>query len=206
MAVCLVFAWGCQPEPDSAMLIDQMVVSTNYDAEADFGAYATFAMPKDTIGFISNSSSDTIITSPKSDFPRYVLTALRNNLSARGYTEVSKAEDPDVGFNVLLVNDFNVFQEIIYPGGGYGGYPGSYYYPGYWGYGSYYYYPYINTYAYNTGVLIVEMVDLKNRTPDNKVKVVWDAYIGDIYSTIERRTASEEAIDQAFIQSPYLDK
>lgn len=202
-SICAILSSACQTEPDSAKLIDEMVVSTNFDTEADFEAYLTYAIPTDTIGFQSNNSNDTIIVSPESTFPRHVLTAIRQNLNARGYTEVSKEEDPDVGMNVMVVNDFNLFQEIVYPG--YYGYPGNYY-SGYYGYGSYYGYPYVNTYAYNTGVLIVEMVDLKNRTPDNKVKVVWDAYMGDVYSTIDRLAQSQKAIDQAFVQSPYLDK
>lgn len=199
-----VATWSCQTEPDSEMLIDQMVVSTNFDPEADFSSYTTFAIPSDTIGFQSNSSSDTIITASNSDFPRPVLSAIRNNIEQLGYTRVGRNEDPDIGVNVMVVNDYNVFQDIVYPN--YYGYPGSYYYPGYYGYGSYYSYPYVNTYAYNTGVLIVEMVDLRNRTPDNKVKVVWDAYMGDVYSTIDRIRQSTEAIDQAFLQSPYLGK
>ena len=196
-------SWSCQTEPDSEKLIDQMVVSTNYDPEADFSAYTTYAIPTDTIGFISNNSTDTIITSPESTFPRHVLSAIRRNLDDRGYVRVGRNEDPDIGVNVMVVNDFNMFQEVVYPGGY--GYPGSYY-SGYYGYGSYYYYPYVNTYAYNTGVLIIELVDLKNRTPDNKVKVVWDAYLEDVYSTIDRLKQSEDAINQAFIQSPYLGK
>ena len=209
IVVCLfigltaVLSWSCQTEPDSEKLIDQMVVSTNYDPEADFSAYTTYAIPADTIGFISNNSADTIITSPESELPRHVLSAIRRNLDDRGYTRVSRNEDPDLGVNVMIVNDFNLFQEVVYPGGY--GYPGSYY-SGYWGYGSYYSYPYVNTYAYNTGVLIIELVDLKNRTPDNRVKVVWDAYLGDVYSTIDRLKQSEDAINQAFIQSPYLGK
>jgi hypothetical protein len=202
----IIFAaltWGCQTEPDSAKLIDQMVVSTNFDPEADFAAYTTYAIPTDTIGFVSNNSTDTIITSPESTFPRQVLSVIRRNLDDRGYVRVARNENPDVGVNVMVVNDFNLFQEVVYPGGY--GYPGSYY-SGYYGYGSYYYYPYVNTYAYNTGVLIIELVDLKNRTPDNKVKVVWDAYLGDVYSTIDRAKQSEDAINQAFIQSPYLGK
>jgi hypothetical protein len=197
------FAWGCQTGPDSAELIDQMVVSTNYDPEANFSVYATYAIPTDTIGFVSNSSSDTIITSPESTFPRQVLSVIRENLDARGYTRVNRNDNPDLGVNVMVVNDYNVFQEIVYPD--YYGYPGSYY-SGYYGYGGYYSYPYVNTYAYNTGVLIIEVVDLKNRTPDNKVKVVWDAYLGDVYSTIDRLAQSTEAIHQAFNQSPYLEK
>jgi hypothetical protein len=203
IAIAAGFAWGCQTEPDSAELIDQMVVSTNYDPDADFSAYTTYAIPTDTIGFVSNVSSDTIITSPESTFPRQVLSVIRENLDGRGYTRVSRNSDPDLGINVMVVNDYNLFQEIVYPN--YYGYPGSYY-SGYYGYGSYYSYPYVNTYEYNTGVLIIEIVDLKNRTPDNKVKVVWDAYMGDVYSTIDRLAQSADAIDQAFIQSPYIGK
>lgn len=202
IVIAAALGWSCQTEPDSAKLIDEMVVSTNYDTEADFSAYTTYAIPTDTIGFITNTAAtDTIITYPQSSFPRNVLNKIRSNLEVRGYTRVGKDQDPDLGINVMVVNDFNVFQEIVYPN--YYGYPGNYY-PGYYGYGSYYYYPYVNTYAYNTGVLIIEMVDLKNRTPDNKVRVVWDAYLGDVYSTIDREQQSAEAIDQAFIQSPYI--
>jgi hypothetical protein len=52
----------------------------------------------------------------------------------------------------------------------------------------------------------VEIVDLKNVTIDNKVKVIWSAYMGDVYSTIDLTEQSIEAIDQAFIQSNYLVK
>ena len=195
--------WSCQTEPDTAELIDQMVVSTNYDPDANFSAYMTYAIPTDTVGFVSNNSSDTIITSPTSTFPREVLSAIKENLEGRGYVRVKRNENPDMGVNVMVVNDFNVFQQVVYPN--YYGNSGSYY-SGYYGYGSYYSYPYVNTYAYNTGVLIVELVDLRNRTPDNKVKVVWDAYMGDVYSTIDRSAQSTDAINQAFIQSPYIGK
>ena len=194
---------GCQTEPDSVELIDQMVVSTNFDPDADFTAFNTYAIPTDTIGFSSNNSTDTIIVARESTFPRTVLNAIRQNLDSRGYSRVSRDENPDLGVNVMVANDFNVFQQIVYPD--YYGYPGSYY-SGYYGYGSYYSYPYVNTYAYNTGVLIIEIVDLKNRTPDNKVKVVWNAYLGDVYSTIDREAQSTEAIGQAFNQSPYFEK
>lgn len=201
--IAAVAALGCQPEPDSAKLIDEMVVSTNYDPEADFSAYTTYAIPADTIGFISNNSNDTIIVSPESTFPRHVIAAIRQNMDDRGYVRVTRDDNPDIGVNVMVVNDFNMFQEIVYPG--FFGHPGNFY-GGYWGYGSYFSYPFVNTYAYNTGVLIIEFVDLENRTLDNKVKVVWNAYIGDVYSTIDRLAQSKEAIDQAFIQSPYIGK
>ncbi len=199
LAAALAFA-GCRPEPEAVELVDQMVVSTNYDNTADFSAYSTYAIPTDTIGFISETSNDTIIVASKSSFPRPVLQRINSELQTRGFGRVSKNQNPDLGVNVLVVNDFNVFQDVVYPNY-YGGY-----YGGYYGYNSWYSYPYVQTYAYNTGVLIIEIVDLKNLTPDNKVKVLWTAYMGDVYSTIELERQALEAIQQAFTQSPYLTR
>lgn len=191
---------GCRPEPEAIELVDQMVVSTNYDNTANFSAYTTYAIPTDTIGFISETSPDTIIVASKNSFPKPVLQAINTELYGRGFGKVSKNANPDLGVNVLVVNDFNVFQDVVYPNN-YGGY-----YGGYYGYNSWYSYPYVQTYAYNTGVLIIEIVDLKNLTPDNKVKVLWTAYMGDVYSTLDLERQAVEAIQQAFAQSPYLTR
>ena len=192
--------WACQPEPDRLRLLDQLVVSTNYDTSVDFGGYSTYSMATDTIGFVSNKASDdTIIVNGRSSYPRPVLESIEANLSDLGYVRLEQNEDPDLRINVYVVNDFNLFQQIVYP---------SYYYPSYYGYGygygSYYAYPYVNTYATNTGSLVIEILDLKNITPQNTVKVIWSAYMGDVYSTIDLIKQSQDAIDQAFLQSPYL--
>ncbi|HZB13752.1 MAG TPA: DUF4136 domain-containing protein [Chryseolinea sp.] len=190
--------WSCQTEPDNLKLYDELVVSTNFDPDVTFSSYVTYAIPTDTIGFVSDSNpNDTILVaaSNNSFYPRKVLERIMQNMDDRVYTRVSRDEDPDLGVNVYVVEDLNVFQQIIDPG---------YYYPYYYGYGSYYSYPYINTYAYNTGTLIVEIVDLKNVTPDNKVRVIWNAYMGDVYSALNIEEQSLEAIDQAFVQSNYL--
>jgi hypothetical protein len=192
---------ACRPEPDSMKLYDQLVVTTSFDPTADFANYHTYAITSDTVGYVSENSSDTILTSSKSDFPRPTLQAVEFNMNERGFTRVGKNESPDLGVNVVVVEDFNVFQRVVYPDPYY--YPGSFY-SNYYGYNSWYYYPYVNTYAYNTGVLIIELVDLKNRTPDNKVRVVWSAYMGDLYSTINLVDQTEQGIDQAFKQSTYI--
>lgn len=197
-AVILLALISCETEPDNAKLLDELVVSTNYDKDAAFGTYATYAIPTDTIGFVSNTNpNDTILVSSTSNdfYPRKVITQVISNLNDRQYSRVDRDENPDLGVNIYVVRDLNISQQIIYP---------NYYYPYYYGYGSYYSYPYINTYAYNTGALVVEIVDLKNVTPDNKVKVIWSAYMGDVYSTIDLVAQSTDAIDQAFVQSNYL--
>jgi Domain of unknown function (DUF4136) len=193
-----VVLWGCQTEPDNQKLFDELVVSTNFDPGATFSSYTTYAIPTDTIGFVSDTDpNDTILVAKAVNefYPRKVLERVMANMDDRLYRRVDRQEHPDLGVNVYMVKNFNVFQQIVDPG---------YYYPYYYGYGSYYSYPYINTYAYNTGALVVEIVDLKNVTPDNKVKVIWNAYLGDVYSALDLTQQSLEAIDQAFIQSNYL--
>lgn len=190
---------GCEPPPDEIKLLDEFVVTTNYLSSAEFSNYNTYYLPTDTIGLVSNiAADDTIIVG--SSYARPVLSAIRNNLDAMGYQEVEFDEDPDVGLNVYVLKNLNIFQDVNYFPGGYG-YPG--YYPGY-GYGGYYGYPYVSTYAYNTGVLVIEMVDLKNLSPQNTFSVVWNAYMGDVYSALDRDQQTLEAIDQSFEQSPYL--
>lgn len=194
--------WACQPEPDTLRLLDELVVSTNYDTDKDFTAYATYSMATDTIGFVSNRNPiDTIIVQQESDFPRPVLQRIAANLNSLGYTRVSKDDNPDLRINVYVINDYNLFQQVIYP---------NYYYPSYYGYGygygSYYGYPYVNTYAVNTGSLVIEMLDLRTITPDQKVKVIWNAFMGDVYNTVDLIKQTEKAIDQAFAQSPYLNR
>jgi hypothetical protein len=156
----------------------------------------------DTIGFVSNRNPiDTIIVHQQSDYPRPVLKSIVSNLNSLGYSKVSEDEDPDLRVNVYVINDYNLYQQIIYP---------SYYYPSYYGYGygygSLYGFPYVNTYAVNSGSLVIELLDLKNITPDNKVKVIWSAYMGDVYNTADLIKQTEKAIDQAFLQSPYLNR
>jgi hypothetical protein len=196
ISICVVF-FSCRPEPDDQDLVDEFVVSTNYDQTADFSEYATYSIPTDTIGFVSNSSNDTIIVQTESSFPRPVLQAIRSAMNARGYAEVDRTANPDLAVNVLVANNFNVSQQVVYPGN---------YYSGYYGYNSFYYYPYIQTYVSNTGVLIIELVDLKNRTPDNKVKVIWTAHLGDVYNTLDRVKQAQSGIEEAFTQSPYIAK
>src|SRR5688572_21126880 len=80
--------FSCRPEPEAVELVDQLVVSTNYDNTADFSSLATYAIPTDTIGFISETSPDTIIVASKSSFPRPVLQTINADLQARGYSRV----------------------------------------------------------------------------------------------------------------------
>lgn len=195
-----VFLSGCEPQPGAEELYDQLVVETNFDPAINFNAYTTYSISRDTIGKVSNiRGDDSLIVG--NTYARPVAEAVINNLDERGFIRVDRNDDPDLAINVFIVRNLDIQQQLNYPG--YYGYPG-YYYPGYYGYGSYYY-PYVSTYVYNTEVLVIEMIDLKN-VVNNQVKVIWNAYLGDVYSAIDARVQSVEGIGQAFRQSPYIQK
>ncbi|HEY3402513.1 MAG TPA: DUF4136 domain-containing protein [Ohtaekwangia sp.] len=197
-----LLSWSCEQEPEDIRLLDDLVVSTNYDPQTlGDGApdYLTYAIPTDTIGFVTNTDpNDTIrVYSTSFPYPRLVIDAVRQNMESDGfeYQRVDVDDDPDIGVNVYVVTNLNLFQQVVYPN----------YYSGYYGYGGYYYYPYVQTYAYNTATLIVELIDLKNRS-GNQVKVIWNAYMGDVINSVDYEQQSVDAIHQAFLQSPYLKR
>jgi len=192
--------FSCEPTPDELKLFDQFVVSTNYEQDVNFGSFTTFTLRSDTIGLVSNTyGDDTIVVG--SNYARPVIGQVRTNMIDRGYQQVDVDQDPDLAVNIYVVKNLNLFQQVNYYPGYYS--PGYYnYYGGY--YGGYYGYPYVDTYAYNTGVLVVEIIDLVNVNQQNQVRVIWNAYMGDVFSSIDRNQQSLDAIDQAFAQSPYL--
>jgi len=193
-----VAAFACHPQPDNLQLYDQLVVETNYDKSADFGSYSTYAIAEDTLGLVSNTNpNDTLLTGSESDFPGPVTDAIAKAMDERNYTRVGRRENPDIAIQAIVVNDYNVIQQVVYPSG---------YYSGYYGYNSWYYYPYVQTYTYQNAVLVIQFVDLKNRTPDNKVRVIWTAYLGDLYHSLKLIQQTEAGIQQAFVQSPYITK
>lgn len=187
--------WACEPEPDNLRLLDQLVVSTNYDPDTQFADFGTYTIATDTIGYVSNTSRDTIWTfTTAQPYPRSVIKAVREQMDAKGFTYVDRDEDPDVGMNIYIIENLNLFQQVYYPN----------YYSNYYGYGGYYYYPIVQTYAQNTATLVVEMIDLKNRNANNQVKIVWNAYMGDVVNSVNYEQQSVDAIETAFDQSPYL--
>ena len=111
-------------------------------------------------------------------------------------------EKPDVVLQLSYINTTYYFNT-------YGGGPWWNYYPGYWNWGGWgWYYPYSFTYSYSTGSIIGELVNTNAPTPQNdKLTVIWNSYIcGLLNGNNLSLTRTLDAIEQAFIQSPYLSK
>lgn len=207
LIISVILLYGCELEPQLGERVAEMVVQTNYEessvnAEFNiFNTYSTFILRKDTIGFVSSTSSDTIlidgvnITVP-GGFVTPVVNRVEHHLTAAGFNKVEEDENPDFAVNIAVLQNFNLFQTINYPG----------FYPGYYGYYGYYY-PIVTTYYSNYATLIIEIVDIRNYSLNgNGYKVIWKASIGDLISTVDLQKKTLSAVDQAFIQSPYIDK
>lgn len=206
--ICLYAALmltGCSVRPDLGDLVKNMLVQTSAVENINFSNYVSFAIPGDTLGLLSNVSEDTIIVG---NYARATTEKIIEKMLEAGYDRVGLDEDPDLGINAFILDNQGVFQSYSY--GANFGYPG-YFYPGYYGYGGggfggYYGYPLIRNFSYQTGTMVIELVDLKNRTPDNKLQVVWVARIGDVYTSDDPLGNMVKAINQAYVQSPYLSR
>ena len=204
IALLMVVMSGCDDGPAIKELVKSMVVRTTFAENIDFSAYQTFSMTLDTLGLASNATDDTLIVG---DYARQVSQKIRTRLTESGYGWVSEDQDPDLRIKAFIIDNQGVYQSYTY--GGYG-LPGSYY-SGYWGYGpglggGYYGYPLLQSFAYQTGTLVIELLDLKNPTPDGKFQVVWLAQMGDVYNSVDPFQKALEAVDQAFDQSEYLGR
>jgi Domain of unknown function (DUF4136) len=200
LLILIAIAFACEDQPSTGDLVKDMVVQTNYDNAVDFRSFTTYAMPMDTIGLVSNASDNSAIVN---NYSKAVTRAVKENFDALGYQQVDIDDNPDFGVNVFVVNDLSVFQSVVYPNYYYG-YPG-YGYGSFYGYGGYYNYPYVSTSVYNQAILVIEFADL-NTIQNNNARVVWTANMGDLITTVDQNGKVLEAIDQAFLQSPYLKK
>lgn len=201
----LTLLMGCALQPDSGELAKDMVVQTNYDqpsiAQNIFSTYSAFIIREDTLGYVKRGINPDEAYLTDANFTRFtggyvkpIIALVKENLSERGFTPVTEEDNPDFAVNIVILYDFSFFQTVNYLPS-YGGYYG------YYGY----YFPVVNTYYAQYASMVIEIVDIKNAT-GNDYKVIWKAFIGDLYTTFDLKTKTLEAIDQAFIQSPYIQK
>lgn len=199
-------SFGCRKEPNLSNLSDDFLVATLYDETADFGEYVTYKIV-DQVGIVTNDpNGDTLLPA---NIANQLINRVKSNMNARGYTNLpfDSTADADLGVNIFAINQLNE-GNVISPGYWWG-YPG-YYDPYYWGcYSCYYYYPFSYSYSYNTGTVVMEILDLKNADANNdKVIVLWTGLGNGLLSNFNSINTQYglDAIDQAFIQSPYIQR
>jgi hypothetical protein len=190
------FFLSCSRLPYSSEInSEQLIDFTQYDQHANFYSYKTYAIV-DSVSVIKNGDS-TRVKDANSDA---LISQIKKNMGQLGYQLVNVSGKPDLGINVTVIKTTTNY---YYPGW-YWGYPG-YYPPNYWGYPSYgYWYPYYPTYVYSssTGTVILDMLDLKNAASnDNKIFIVWTAYIRALLDANVTMQEINDNVDQCFSQT-----
>jgi len=190
--VLLIAVTACKQQPELADLVEDMVVVTYYDDETEYRQYQSYYVALDTVGFVSNfPGADTLLLATQYDYAEEIPRKVNMEMAGLGLDRKEPRDSADLIVNVIVLDNLNVTLSA-YPT-----FLGGYY--GYYGYYSYYY-----DYNYQSyGTLVLQILDAKNAT-NNQYKVIWTAYIGDLYSTLDQIGESEQAITQAFLQSPYL--
>ena len=204
ISALVLLAIACHKEPYPQDSDNEYLVYTSPAKDVDFTDYTTFDIP-DSLLIIGQGENPMY---SQSDNALALIQAYRTNMEKMGY--IYTPSNPDADLGIQLTYMIKTERYVQYYGDAYWwlDYPG-YWSPGYWGDWYGYYYPYRMTYTFSTNALVADIVDLTSEQGSGKnLKIVWSSYIGgpagpSVSYDVQRMNAS---IDQAFAQSPYLNK
>ena len=173
---------------------------TQYDEQADFSGAKTYYLPDSILtaggglktAYMRNENTDKLVSTVESEM---------NN---RGYTRTENKADADLGIQMTYIeNNVNMVGIV---GGFWDGWWDPFYWGSFWTGG--WYYPYTVNYSYQTGNIVLEMLDLRNKeTENNQLPVIWFANsegltYGNTYTDV---MLLQRAIKQSFEQSSYIN-
>ena len=199
-AVLLLAA--CHKEPYPQDSDNEYLVYTSPGKDVNFKNYKTFDI------------ADSLLVIGEKDKPVYsqtqsalaLIQAYRINMEKAGFIYTPSNPDADLGVQLTYVIKTERYVKYYDDPYWWLDYPG--YWPsGYWGNWTGYYYPRPVVYTYTTNALLADIVNLTGEQDAGKpLEVLWTSYIGGPASSslqldIQRLTS---AVDQAFVQSPYL--
>lgn len=202
LSTLALLALACQKEPYSQDGDGEYLVYTSPAKDVDFSKFRTFDIA-DSVLVIGQTKEPFY---SKSDNALALIQAYRTNMEKLGYIYLPSNPDAQLGIQVTFAENTQKFVRYYDDPYWWLDYPG--YWPaGYWGNWTGWYYPYPVVYSYTTNALITDMVDLTAGEQDGKLKIIWSCYIGgpasaSINYDVKRMSA---AVDQAFVQSPYLN-
>lgn len=201
ISTLVILAIACQKEPYSQDNDGEYLVYTAPAKDVNFEDYKYFDIV------------DSVLVVGQTDKPYYsqsnnalaLIQAFRTNMRNRDFIALPDNPMDQLGIQLTFVEKTDRYVQYYDDPYWWLDYPG--YWPaGYWGNWTGWYYPYPMTYTYTTNALIAEIVDLTSGEEDGKLKIVWSCYIGGpaSYSINYDVKRMEQAIDQAFAQSPYI--
>lgn len=191
--------------PGGAEFVDELdIVSTNYDEDFNFAPQLTYSLPDCVVEIDDgdfNGPGNVIPDCIESrQFSDEILKKIRENMTSYGFTEVEEDEDPDLVFLVSAMETTNFY--FYDPGWWW------WYYPG-WnpGWGWYYPYPPVYVSGYTTGTILMQLSD-PDGIEGNQVPIHWNGIINGLLQGSNSNILAriDRNVDQAFAQSPYLQK
>ena len=203
LALAAVAFCSCQKEPSTSDLHGDYLVYTAHDTGTDFSAIDTYFLP-DSILLIGGSDRTEYW---KDESAQEIIATVAAAMDNAGYTRTYDKAAANVGIQMSYVEQVTYF--VGYNNPYWWGYYPYYWTPGYWGDWLGWHYPYGVYYGYTAGSLLTEMLDLEaDQQSGKKLPVIWDSFAGGLLtgdsSLNLQRTL--DAVEQAFVQSPYLSK
>jgi len=194
MAAGILAMTSCKKDPVKNLEGDEgQIYVTNHADSINFASFKTFSIT-DSVSVIQNNR---FLGKELSASNAAYIQAVKDQLTQRGYTLVSKDQNPDLGVTVSQV--YNTSTGVIDYGAYYGGYD-----PFYWGYGGYgYYYPsYYGTYSVTEGAMSIDVFDLKDANESKSIKDVWSGLLRGtgVFSV----SAANNGVQALFAQSSYF--
>lgn len=194
-----VLMTGCAKDPLKNMSeADSRIYITHADSSIQFNSYKTFSIA-DSVAVIDNGH---LVDRSLNEVDTAFINAVRNEMQSRGYVEVDKNNNPDIGVNISRI--YNSYSGIVSYPDYWGGYYG-YWDPYYWGYPGYsYYFPtYYGVYQVTEGAMSIDLLDLKNASNNgNKIVGIWNGLIRG--SGIFKSENAASQVKALFDQSPYI--
>jgi len=184
----MVLLGSCYPN-GAEYYEDLDVVYTNYDDQFDFSGHGTYSIPDRIVkieGDIIEGEDPEFVKEPQNT---QMLQKMEANMSDLGWTKTEDPADADLVLFPAVWTNTTVYYWYDY---------WCWYYPYYcgWGWG----YPSVS--SYTTGTLVMTLV----ADGDEFIEPsrVWTAAANGLLSGAYNITRVNNAIDQAFEQSPYL--
>jgi len=198
-AVLVLLVSGCGSPPPSEELLNQPVVLTKFAPGTEFASFHSFYLRPEIRTLGEGGTVDTV----DPDKAEPLLEATRRNLVARGYQPIAK-EDAELAVELDYLAIVSSATWCY-----------SWWDSGYWGYPSWGYYPYYGcgTDVWRSDLLATHIVDLSqaHANPDggdggagSKSSTLSAIWFSGVYGVGLDSRDAQEAIDQAFAQSPYL--
>jgi Domain of unknown function (DUF4136) len=191
-----VMLFACYPGTRTISESD-LVITANEKGKVYKGEYRTYYM--DSVRHIVSGGAEIDTTNDDK-----ILALVRKNFNALGWQEIAdpNVETPDVYIVNTSIKAKNTGSYV------WGGYP--WYGPGYGWWGGWYpyypYYPSVGYYSYQTGSLLIEMLDVKNADPiEERIGVIWNGAAQGLLEGSYIQSRAENLINQIFTQSPYLN-